>query len=92
MPSSSHCRINLTVPQQELKLALFRANFTDGANVSNHGVLVEAALTAGLDGNQAREVLASGRYAGEGRNAELEWTSRGICSVLAIFILRKCLI
>jgi predicted DsbA family dithiol-disulfide isomerase len=72
--------------QQELKLALFRANFTDGANVSDHGVLVEAALTAGLDGNQAREVLASGRYAEEVRNAELEWTSRGIRSVPAIVI------
>jgi predicted DsbA family dithiol-disulfide isomerase len=78
--------------QQELKLALFRANFTDGANVSNHGVLVEAAFTAGLDGNQAREVLASGRYAEEVRNAELEWTSRGIRSVPAIVINGKWLI
>lgn len=78
--------------QQELKLALFRANFTDGANVSDHGVLVEAALTAGLDGNQAREVLASGRYAEEVRNAELEWTSRGIRSVPAIVINGKWLI
>ena len=92
MPSSSHCRINLTVPQQELKLALFRANFTDGANVSDHGVLVEAAFTAGLDGSQAREVLASGRYAEEVRNAELEWTSRGIRSVPAIVINGKWLI
>ena len=72
--------------QQELKFALFRANFTDGANVSDHRVLVEAAVAAGLDGNQAREVLASGRYAEEVRNAELEWTSRGIRSVPAIVI------
>ena len=78
--------------QQELKLALFRANFTDGANVSDHGVLVEAALAAGLDGNQAREVLASGRYAEEVRNAELEWTSRGIRSVPAIVINGRWLI
>jgi predicted DsbA family dithiol-disulfide isomerase len=78
--------------QQELKLALFRANFTDGANVSDHGVLVEAAFTAGLDGNQAREVLAAGRYAEEVRNAELEWTSRGIRSVPAIVINGKWLI
>ena len=78
--------------QQELKLALFRANFTDGANVSDHGVLVEAALTARLDGNQAREVLASGRYAEEVSNAELEWTSRGIRSVPAIVINGKWLI
>jgi predicted DsbA family dithiol-disulfide isomerase len=78
--------------QQELKLALFRANFTDGANVSDHGVLVEAAFTAGLDGDQAREVLALGRYAEEVRNAELEWTSRGIRSVPAIVINGKWLI
>ena len=78
--------------QQELKLALFRANFTDGANVSDHGVLVEATVTAGLDGNQAREVLASGCYAEEVRNAELEWTSRGIRSVPAIVINGKWLI
>jgi len=78
--------------QQELKLALFRANFTDGANVSDHRVLVEAAVAAGLDGAQAREVLASGRYAEEVRNAELEWTSRGIRSVPAIVINGKWLI
>jgi predicted DsbA family dithiol-disulfide isomerase len=78
--------------QQELKLALFRANFTDGANVSDHRVLVEAAVAAGLDGDQAREVLASGRYAEEVRNAELEWTSRGIRSVPAIVINGKWLI
>ena len=59
--------------QQELKLALFKANFTDGANVSDHGVLVDAAAAAGLDGDEAREVLASGRYAEEVRDAEREW-------------------
>jgi predicted DsbA family dithiol-disulfide isomerase len=78
--------------QQELKLALFRANFTDGANLSDHAVLVEAAVAAGLDGDQAREVLALGRYAKEVRNAELEWTSRGIRSVPAIVINGKWLI
>ena len=78
--------------QKELKLALFRANFTDGANLSDHAVLVEAAVAAGLDGDQAREVLALGRYAKEVRNAELEWTSRGIRSVPAIVINGKWLI
>jgi predicted DsbA family dithiol-disulfide isomerase len=78
--------------QQELKLALFRANFTDGENLSDHAVLVEAAVATGLDGDQAREVLALGRYAEEVRNAELEWTSRGIRSVPAIVINGKWLI
>jgi predicted DsbA family dithiol-disulfide isomerase len=72
--------------QRELKHSLFRANFTDGANVSDHGVLVGAAVAAGLDGDEAREVLASGRYAEAVRDAEREWISRGIRSVPAIVI------
>jgi predicted DsbA family dithiol-disulfide isomerase len=78
--------------QRELKLSLFKANFTDGANVSDHGVLVDAAVTAGLDGDEAREVLASGRYAEEVRDTEREWISRGIRLVPAIVINGKWLI
>jgi predicted DsbA family dithiol-disulfide isomerase len=69
--------------QRELKLAPFKANYTDGANVSDHRVLVDAAVVAGLDGDEAREVLASGRYTEKVRDAEWEWISRGIRSVPA---------
>jgi predicted DsbA family dithiol-disulfide isomerase len=72
--------------QRELKHSLFKANFTDGANVSDHEVLVDAAVAAGLDEDQAREVLASGRYDEAVRNAERDWISRGIRSVPAIVI------
>jgi predicted DsbA family dithiol-disulfide isomerase len=72
--------------QRELKHSLFTANFTDGANVSDHGVLVDAAVAAGLDEDQAREVLASGRYSKAVRDAERDWISRGIRSVPAIVI------
>jgi predicted DsbA family dithiol-disulfide isomerase len=72
--------------QRELKHSLFTANFTDGANVSEHQVLVEAAAAAGLDRDEAREVLASGRYDEAVREAEREWISRGIRSVPAIVI------
>jgi predicted DsbA family dithiol-disulfide isomerase len=72
--------------QRELKHSLFRVNFTDGANVSDHAVLVEAAVAAGLDGDEAREVLVSGRYAEEVREAERDWISHGIRSVPAIVI------
>jgi predicted DsbA family dithiol-disulfide isomerase len=72
--------------QRELKHSLFRANFTDGANVSDHGVLVDAAVAAGLNGNEASEILASGRYAEEVRESERDWMSRGIRSVPAIVI------
>jgi len=78
--------------QQELKHFLFKANFTDGANVSDHEVLVDAAIAAGLDGDEAREVLASGRYIKVVRDAERVWISRGIHSVPAIVINGRWLI
>jgi predicted DsbA family dithiol-disulfide isomerase len=78
--------------QRELKHALFKANFTDGANVSDHGVLVDVAVAAGLDGDEARKVLATGRSAEEVRDAEREWIARGIRSVPAIVINGKWLI
>jgi len=78
--------------QRELKHSLFRVNFTDGANVSDHEVLVDAAVAAGLDGREAREILASGRYSEEVRKAEQEWVSAGIRSVPAVIINRTWLI
>jgi predicted DsbA family dithiol-disulfide isomerase len=72
--------------QRELKHALFRANFTDNANVSDHAVLVDIAASAGLDAHAARAVLAEGRYADEVRAAEREWQARGISGVPAIVI------
>jgi predicted DsbA family dithiol-disulfide isomerase len=78
--------------QRELKHSLFKANFTDGANVSDHEVLVDAAVATGLDGDEARKVLASGRYAEEVCDAEREWISCGIRSVPAIIINGRWLI
>ena len=72
--------------QAALKHALLEANFTQGLDVSDPEVLVAAAERAELDGDAAREVLASGRYAAEVRDAERLWQSRGINSVPAIVI------
>ncbi|HEY4251587.1 MAG TPA: DsbA family oxidoreductase [Roseomonas sp.] len=72
--------------QRALKHALFAVHFTEGRDVSNHDVLVAAAETAGLDGDAAREVLASGRYGTEVRQAEQLWQARGIQSVPAVII------
>jgi predicted DsbA family dithiol-disulfide isomerase len=77
---------------RELKRALFKANFSDDANVSDREVLVALAEGAGLDGGQAREVLAGDRYASEVRAAEQLWMSRGIQSVPGIVINGKWLI
>jgi len=72
--------------QPALKRALFDAYFTDQQAPSNHEVLVAAAEKAGLDPEAAREVLASGRYAEEVRQAEQLWQSRGITAEPAIVI------
>jgi predicted DsbA family dithiol-disulfide isomerase len=75
-----------TGKQQALKHALFKANFTDNADVADHEVLIAAAAKAGLDAGDAREVLTSPRFAQEVREAEKQWTSRGIHAVPAIVI------
>ena len=78
--------------QRALKLALFEAYFTDGNDPSDPDILAAAAGKAGLDPEAARELLASGRYAQEGREAELLWQSRGIRAVPAVVIDDKYLI
>jgi predicted DsbA family dithiol-disulfide isomerase len=83
---------NTTGRQQQLKLALFKANFTDSANIANTEVLVATAVAAGLDGDEAREILTTGRYAEEVRAAEKLWVARGIRSVPSIVINEKWLI
>ena len=72
--------------QAALKHLLLAANFTKGLDVSDPDILVAAAEQAGLDGAAAREVLSSGRYTQEVRDAERLWQSRGINSVPAIVI------
>jgi predicted DsbA family dithiol-disulfide isomerase len=72
--------------QQALKHSLFKANFTDNADVAAYEVLVAAAANAGLSASEAGEVLKSGRYAQEVRDAEQLWLSRGIHAVPAIVI------
>lgn len=72
--------------QAALKHALFEAYFTNGENPGDPDVLAAAAEKAGLDGAAAREVLSSGRYAAEVRQAEQYWQSRGINAVPAIII------
>ncbi|HEX7689989.1 MAG TPA: DsbA family oxidoreductase [Burkholderiaceae bacterium] len=72
--------------QLALKKALLKAYFTDGQDPSSHDTLVRYAESVGLDGARAREVLASGAYANEVREAEAWYQQRGIHSVPAIII------
>jgi predicted DsbA family dithiol-disulfide isomerase len=78
--------------QVALKMKLFEAYFTNGQNPSDHEILVAAAGEAGLDEEVAREVLTSGRFANEVREAERLWQSRGISAVPAVVINEKYLI
>lgn len=78
--------------QEALKRALFTAHFTENRNITDAGVLTQAAEAAGLDRAEAGEVLASGRYAQEVRAAEDLWRARGITSVPAVVVEGKYLI
>jgi predicted DsbA family dithiol-disulfide isomerase len=78
--------------QAALKHALFAAYFTRVESLDDPEVLVRAAEAAGLDPAAAREVLATGRYAAEVREAEQRWRALGINSVPSIVINDKYLI
>jgi predicted DsbA family dithiol-disulfide isomerase len=77
---------NLEGRQRELKHALLQAYHARGENVSQPEVLARLAGEAGLDADQAREVLASGRYAEDVRAQERHWQAMGIDGVPAVII------
>ena len=72
--------------QEALKRALLAAYHSKMQNPADHGVLVAAADSVGLDGAAARDVLTSGRYADEVREAEAKWQRAGITGVPAVVI------
>lgn len=78
--------------QLELKRALFEAYFTDGRNPSDHEVLVDVATKVGLDAQQAREILASERYADDVRQREQLFGQLGIRAVPSVIVNDKYLI
>ena len=78
--------------QAALKHALFETYFTKGQNPGDPDALAEAAEAAGLDPAAAREVLASGRYGDEVREAEDFWRQAGINAVPAVVVNQKWLI
>lgn len=78
--------------QAALKKALFKIHFTEGRNLTDAGVLSQAAEAAGLDRAEAAEVLTSSRYVDAVRGEEALWKSRGINSVPAVVVEGKYLI
>lgn len=67
--------------QHDLHQRLFRAYFTDNLDVADHGVLAALAADAGLDPDQAAEVLAAGSYADTVRAEERQASEHDIHAV-----------
>jgi predicted DsbA family dithiol-disulfide isomerase len=67
--------------QHELKERLLQATFTDGVPVADRDALVRLAAEVGLDADEARDVLASDRYADAVRADERQAAAYGITGV-----------
>ncbi|MCM8732442.1 DsbA family oxidoreductase [Hephaestia sp. GCM10023244] len=72
--------------QLEMKRQLFTLYFTNQQDTGNRDALAAAAETVGLDGAEAREILASDRYTDQVRAEEMLWRQRGISSVPAVVV------
>jgi predicted DsbA family dithiol-disulfide isomerase len=75
--------------QADLKLALFTAYLSDGANISDHDLLVATAAGIGLDAGEARDVLTGGAFAAEVRADAAFWRDQGVHAVPAIIFDRR---
>jgi predicted DsbA family dithiol-disulfide isomerase len=78
--------------QRQLKVAMLKAYFTDGRNVSDRAVLLELAVAAGLPEAGAKEVLDSRQYDAEVAAAEAEVHAQNIHAVPAIIVNQRHLI
>ena len=65
----------------EAEEELFKAHFTEGKNIDNTEVLLQTAINIGLDENEAREMLASGAFAKEVKQDEMQAQHFGISGV-----------
>ncbi|AMO71141.1 DsbA family oxidoreductase [Sphingorhabdus sp. M41] len=81
-----------TGKQTALKMALFKAHFTDGKDVSDHDILVSVASSVGLDEKRARDLLITNLFAEEVRATEAEWQDRFITGVPAFIFNKKFMV
>ncbi len=72
--------------QHELKITLFHCYFSRSRDISDHDVLANAAVEAGLDFEEATAVLEDQRYADAVREAQRVSISGGIQGVPALII------
>lgn len=70
--------------QTDMKLALFKAHFSDGRNVSDLATLVEITAGLGLDADAARVALEGETMAWNVRSMQTFWTEKGVRGVPAM--------
>ncbi|NOH78879.1 DsbA family oxidoreductase [Vibrio sp. RE86] len=78
--------------QFDLELALFHTYFSENKDVSNDDVLVECAVSVGLNESIAKNVITDPSWAEAVASTEQQWLEAGINAVPAIIINRKHLI
>ena len=78
--------------QRRLKVALLKAYFTEGRNVSDPAVLLDVAVAAGLPQAGVQELLAGRRFDADVAAAEAEVQRQGINAVPAIVVNQRHLI
>ena len=76
----------------ETKLALLKAYFTDGRDISDLGELTDIAVSVGLDGDEARKVLEEQTCLEQVKAHLAFWQQQGITGVPAIVLNSKYLI
>jgi predicted DsbA family dithiol-disulfide isomerase len=78
--------------QTALKMALFKAYFTDQSDVSADEILLDAVESVGLDRAEAKAVLADGRFAQQVADEEAYWQDQNVTGVPAFVINGKYMI
>ena len=78
--------------QLDLKLALFRAYFTEGQNPGASEVLLQAVADVGLDVARAREILGTREFEEEVRAQQRFYQQAGISAVPAVVVNERYLL
>ena len=78
--------------QHPLKMALFKAHFTDARDVSDAKTLLDIAAETGLDRTEAETALSTEAHANAVRAQEQVWAQNGISGVPTMIFNEKYLV